>query len=183
MEKSTDVILFEHIMRLPRQMRHALMGEGSERGNHPCHRGPHPEQGHEMRGHRPMEGGFPPRPTHHHHPQGKGPLSRERVLEVLLEYEDGARQKELTERLHLNPSTMSEMIDKLEGSGYLKRTIDASDKRATLISLTDLGHSRALEIQDEKEEKIRPLFANLTEEEKQELIRLINKLITPVEAL
>ena len=124
-----------------------------------------------------------PLPTHHHHPQGKGPLSRERVLEVLLEYEDGARQKELTERLHLNPSTMSEMIDKLEGSGYLKRTIDASDKRATLISLTDLGHSRALEIQDEKEEKIRPLFANLTEEEKQELIRLINKLITPVEAL
>ncbi len=97
-------------------------------------------------------------------------------MQALLDYEDGARQKELAETMRVNPSSMSELIDKLQTEGYIERTVDPEDRRATRISLTELGKARAYEISDEREERIRPLFANLTEDEKQELLRLIRKL-------
>ncbi len=93
-------------------------------------------------------------------------------------YEDGVRQKTLTEELRINPSSVSEMISKLENDGYVKRTVDPTDKRATLISLTELGEARAAELQDEKNEKLGKAFGNLTDDEKEQLIALLEKLTT-----
>ncbi len=76
----------------------------------------------------------------------------------------------------MNPSSMSEMISKLEHDGYVKRTVDPSDKRATLITLTELGEARAAELSDERNERFSRLFANLTEEEKEQLVTLLEKL-------
>jgi len=106
----------------------------------------------------------------------KSPLSRERVLVLLLDYPDGARQKVLAEALEINASSASEMIGKLESDGYVKRCVDPEDKRATLISLTELGQARAYEVQDERQEKFSKLYENLTEEEKEELLRLLEKI-------
>ena len=82
----------------------------------------------------------------------------------------------LTEELRINPSSVSEMISKLENDGYVKRTVDPTDKRATLISLTELGEARAAELQDEKNEKLDKAFGNLTDDEKEQLIALLEKL-------
>jgi DNA-binding MarR family transcriptional regulator len=65
---------------------------------------------------------------------------------------------------------------KLENDGYVKRTVDPTDKRATLISLTELGEARAAELQDEKNEKLDKAFGNLTDDEKEQLIALLEKL-------
>ena len=97
-------------------------------------------------------------------------------MEELLKYEEGARQKELAEAMRINPSSMSELIEKLRADGYVERTVDPEDRRATRITLTELGKARAYETSDERAEKIRPVFAGLTEEEKQELLRLLRKL-------
>jgi DNA-binding MarR family transcriptional regulator len=107
------------------------------------------------------------------HDRGFG---RERVLNVIGSYENGVRQKVLTEELRINPSSVSEMISKLENDGYVKRTVDPTDKRATLISLTELGEARAAELQDEKNEKLNKAFGNLTDDEKEQLIALLEKL-------
>ena len=78
--------------------------------------------------------------------------------------------------MRINASTMSEFIGHLESDGYVERNIDPSDKRATLITLTEKGRARACELQDERKNKLDQLFSPLTEDEQKELFRLLNKL-------
>ncbi len=147
-------------------------GEGHEHGECHHHGEEHgPKDCHHGEGHRPMHGHGPGHCRKHD--RGFG---RERVLNVIGSYENGVRQKVLTEELRINPSSVSEMISKLENDGYVKRTVDPTDKRATLISLTELGEARAAELQDEKNEKLNKAFGNLTDDEKEQLIALLEKL-------
>ena len=149
-------------------------GEGEDHGHGECHHhgeGHGPEGCHHGEGHGPMNVHGPGHCKRHD--RGFG---RERVLSVIGSYEAGVRQKVLTEELRINPSSVSEMISKLENDGYVKRTVDPTDKRATLISLTELGEARAAELQDEKNEKLDKAFSDLTDDEKEQLIALLEKL-------
>ena len=168
--KTIDERLFEQLMRAPHVVRKAMieaefgpMPEGP-RGPH-CHgpHGPHPHHGPHGPG---------PRGPHGPHPA----FARERLLDVIGNYEGGVRQKTLTEELRINPSSVSELISKLESDGYVKRTVDPTDKRATLITLTELGEARAAELADERAEKMGKAFAKLTDSEKEQLIALLEKL-------
>lgn len=147
----------------------------------------------------------PGRPPHRPHGRRSPVFARERILTLLLEHEAqqddaskaaglsdeteavketgtietisaGLRQKQLTEAMRINASTISEFIGHLENDGYVERNVDPSDKRATLITLTEKGRARACELQDERKEKLDQLFSPLTEEEQKELFRLLNKL-------
>ena len=197
MEKTINERLFEQLMRAPHAIRRAAIeenfGDEMPRGPHRhghgpsgCHRHGEgrahgechhhgeehgPKDCHHGEGHRPMHGHGPGHCRKHD--RGFG---RERVLNVIGSYENGVRQKVLTEELRINPSSVSEMISKLENDGYVKRTVDPTDKRATLISLTELGEARAAELQYEKNEKLDKAFGNLTDDEKEQLIALLEKL-------
>jgi len=50
-----------------------------------------------------------------------------------------AKQKEIAEKLNLNASTMSGIIDRLEKKGLLARLPKQGDRRVTLVSLTSKG--------------------------------------------
>lgn len=185
MDKTINERLFEQLMRAPHAIRRAVIeanfGDEMPRGPHGHGHGPggchHHGEGHDPEGchhgedHGPMHGHGPGHCRRHD--RGFG---RERVLSVIASYEEGVRQKALTEELRINPSSVSEMISKLENDGYVKRTVDPTDKRATLISLTELGEARAAELQDEKKEKLDKAFSNLTDDEKEQLIALLEKL-------
>ena len=107
---------------------------------------------------------------------GRGAMfARERVLGVLIDHEAGLRQKHIAEEIGVNPSSMSEFIDRLENDGYVERTVDPSDRRATLIVLTEKGKARAYELEDSRHERLSAMFGCLTEVEKKELIRLLDK--------
>lgn len=172
MDKTINERLFEQLMRAPHAIRRAVIEAnfGDEMPGGPHGHGPE-HCHHHGEGHGPMHGHGPGHCRRHD--RGFG---RERVLSVIGSYEDGVRQKTLTEELRINPSSVSEMISKLENDGYVKRTVDPEDKRATLISLTELGEARAAEIQDEKNEKLDKAFGNLTDDEKEQLIALLEKL-------
>ena len=199
MNRPIEIDLFEALMCTSRKMKHQMFAGGpggfGPRGPMPPHgpgmgpggcgpRGPMPPRGpgmgpegfgpHGPEGCRPHGPGMGPGP--HHGPLGRGPLSRERVLTALLAAEDGLRQKALAEQLRVNPSSMSEFIDRLESDGYIVRTVDPADKRATLITLTEKGQARACELEDEHAERITPLFAALTDDEKAQLLALLNKI-------
>lgn len=187
MKKTDEEMLYIELIHFTRGARRYLHGEGPhpEGPAFPCGPGCPP--------------GKPPRRPHGH----RSPvLARERILTLLLEHESwqddtaepvgltderaaakkaetvgaGLRQKQLTEEMRINASTMSEFIGHLETDGYVERNIDPSDKRATLITLTEKGRARASELQDERKEKLDQLFSPLTEDEQKELFRLLNKL-------
>jgi DNA-binding MarR family transcriptional regulator len=182
--KSTDERLFEALMDAGRRIRAAGRGHGPHEDGPfggPERRGPGPGLG------RPEEMDMPmPGPGPHHGqcgcrgPRGRGPLSRERVLELLSAASEGLRQKELAEKMGVNASSMSEFIDHLEDGGYVERTVDPDDKRATRIHLTAKGEARAMELEDERTGQFQALFEKLTEEEKETLIALLAK-VSPKE--
>jgi MarR family transcriptional regulator, transcriptional regulator for hemolysin len=53
----------------------------------------------------------------------------------------GLRQAALAERMSVEPMTLVGYLDSLEASGLIKRTVDAADRRAKLITLTDAADS------------------------------------------
>ena len=187
MKKTNAEMLFMELIHFTRGARRYLHGEG-----------PRPEDPAFSCGSACPPGRPPRRPHGHRSPV----FARERILTLLLEHETrqydaaetdgladekpaagkagavgaGLRQKQLTEEMRINASTMSEFIGHLETDGFVERNIDPSDKRATLITLTEKGRARAGELQDERKEKLDQLFSPLTEEEQRELFRLLNKL-------
>ena len=182
--------LFRKLMMFPKVVSMAAFkaggpeGPGGEKGGFPpCH-GPGPgfHGGPHMPPPFPFGGGDrPPMPPHGF---GKGPggpmghmVNRERMLAIISEYPGGIRQKELAEKAGINASTTSELVSKLEDDGYLVRTIDENDRRATVLKLTEMGAVRAEEISSEREAFMEVYFSKLTEEEKQTLSDLLDKLI------
>jgi DNA-binding MarR family transcriptional regulator len=53
--------------------------------------------------------------------------------------DQGARLTELARVANMTPQAMGELVDELEGLGYLVRTPDPTDRRAKLIMLTESG--------------------------------------------
>ena len=104
-------------------------------------------------------------------------MSRERMLVIISEHPEGIRQKALAEAAGINASSTSEVVSRLEDDGYLIRTIDENDKRATVLKLTEMGAVRAEEIRTEREAFLDDFFSKLSEEEKQTLSDLLDKLM------
>ena len=120
---------------------------------------------------------FPPSGCGRGHGLRGGGMSREHMLIIISEYPDGVRQKELAEKAGINASSTSEVVSRLEDDGYLIRTVDESDRRATVLKLTEMGAVRAEEIRDEREEFLDEFFGRLSEGEKQTLSDLLDKLL------
>lgn len=58
---------------------------------------------------------------------------------------DGSRLSELAERAQITKQSMGYLVDYLEEHGYLERRADPSDRRASLIFLTERGWAEVRE--------------------------------------
>ena len=108
-----------------------------------------------------------------HHGPGK-------VL-VMLAENDGVSQKLLTEQSGIRPASLSELIIKLERNGLVERQRNEEDKRNRNVYLTEEGRALAETIKSRKDESADFLFDVLSEEEKETLTVLFDKLITSLE--
>ena len=54
---------------------------------------------------------------------------------------EGSRLTELARGANMTPQAMGELVDELEGMGYVVRRPDPTDRRAKLIVLTDRGRA------------------------------------------
>ena len=108
---------------------------------------------------------------------GSPAFQREFILAILHRSEGSMRQKDIAEDIRVSPSTLSEMLNKLETDGYVVRNTDPFDRRATLLSLTEKGEARAQDIEAERVKFFARLFKNLTDDEKLQLITLLDKLV------
>jgi DNA-binding MarR family transcriptional regulator len=52
---------------------------------------------------------------------------------------EGSRLTDLARGANMTPQAMGELVDELEGLGYVARTPDPTDRRAKLITLTESG--------------------------------------------
>lgn len=105
--------------------------------------------------------------------EGKG--SQKRILILLLE-SGGMTQKELTERLGIQPGSVSEVLGKLEGAELIQRRPSHRDRRTTDICLTPKGEALAQEAYISRKKRHDQMFSVLTEQEKDTLIELLERL-------
>lgn len=72
---------------------------------------------------------------------------------------------ELAEKFDISKPTMNEVIVKFEKSGLIHRQKSEEDKRITLISLTEMGHTLATTNLLESQRAVQKMMETLTEEE------------------
>lgn len=104
--------------------------------------------------------------------EGKG--SQKRIL-ILLWENKGMTQRTLTQRLGIQPGSASEVISKLEAAGLIVRTPSETDRRTSDIRLTEIGEALAQDAHVRRKERHEQMFAVLSEQEKDTLIALLEK--------
>lgn len=169
---------------------HGEFGHHNEHGHRGCH-GWRKHKGEEHRGER--EGGRIPfdidaegtkglyarlRECGHYlyHRQGAY-VGQERVLKDLSENGGMMSQRELTERLHLQRASVSEILGKLEMRQLVVREQSLSDRRSQDIRLTAEGIRAAEEIAGRQKTEYDELFEDIAEEEQKTLYELLGKLL------
>ncbi len=110
---------------------------------------------------------------------GSGASKREIILAILSENEGGMRQNQLASAFRVSPSTLSEMLNRLEADGLIERRNDPADRRATLLTLTDEGGERVDRIRDQARRSFAEIFSALSDSEKRQLIDLLMKISSP----
>ena len=104
------------------------------------------------------------------------PISQNRILLIL--YREGPmKQRELVERMNIQPGSLSEIIAKVEASGCIERKRSEDDKRNFELCLTDAGRERAEIFERERDEKANELFAVLGDDDKQKLGEILGVLL------
>ena len=107
--------------------------------------------------------------------EGRG--SQKRIL-ILLRETEGMTQKALTARLGVQPGSASEVLNKLEQAGLISRAPSETDHRTTDIRLTPDGEALAKEASANRAKRHEQMFAVLSEEEKDTLIALLERVNT-----
>lgn len=107
---------------------------------------------------------------HKHHSHGT-----HRAFAVLME-EDGIRTSDLAERLDIRPSSLTEVIKRLEEQGFVTRIKDENDSRAYRIYATEKAQEEFKRKIQECSEWRERLNASLTEEELSSFCNVCDKL-------
>lgn len=114
----------------------------------------------------------------HGHGHGEGRCRRRGQARVLtmVAMQEGINQKDLAFLLGIRPQTIGEMLRKLEERGLVERRKSEEDARATQVFLTDEGRARAEEIAERRALAAADMFSVLTDDEKEQLDALLDKL-------
>ena len=87
-----------------------------------------------------------------------------------------ARSSELAHHLHITPRSATEVVDALETKGLVTRSPDPSDRRATLVSLTDRGTQLIDEVRRARGLESEKLFDRLSLRDRASLARILRRL-------
>lgn len=108
--------------------------------------------------------------------RNSGQQTQGKVLKIL--YRKGVvSQKEVQEFLDVKPGTISEIITKLEKKGFVTRVQDNTDRRKVLLTLTEKGRMDVEAFSKNYQNNVMSHFDVLTEEERAEFTRILNKLL------
>lgn len=91
--------------------------------------------------------------------------------------------RDLCEILDLRPSSLSEMLTRAEGEGWITRAVDEEDRRVQRIDLSPKGKSFVEEMESAREKDYQRKTACFTEEEKAQFCALCNRLSEHLESL
>ena len=86
-------------------------------------------------------------------------------------------QRRLSEELYVSFPNVSNMLARLEDAGLIERTVNCNDRRERFVRITRKGRALLKRIWKIQPDQLERVTAGLTEGERLELARLLNKLI------
>ncbi len=99
-------------------------------------------------------------------------MGQSRILRILAETGE-LSQRDLQERLRIQPGSLSEILGKLESKGQIQRSRDEQDKRKATLRITEEGRKALDATQPEQKDP----FSALSAEEQETLRTLLNKVL------
>lgn len=112
----------------------------------------------------------------HHLHANKCSHGQERLLIHLLE-KGTLTQRELTDITRRRSATLSEQLENMDKAGYITRTRNENDHRNVDVTLTPSGEEAAKKARENRQSRAQSLFSPLEAEEKEQLFRLLLKLL------
>ncbi|MFC4770984.1 MarR family transcriptional regulator [Enterococcus hermanniensis] len=100
---------------------------------------------------------------------------QQRVL-AILDKEDGLIQSQLAEILDIRPSSLAELMKKMEKSDDVRRQEEEQDRRIKRVYLTEKGKEKAKKLGSTGGDMSEAFFAGLTEEEQQQFSETLQKI-------
>lgn len=95
------------------------------------------------------------------------------VLRYLMYVEDKVTAGVLTERLHVVPGRMADILKRLEAKGLITRIKDENDKRRVRVCITKEGQKEAVEKRLNVANEYKGMYEILGKKDTKELIRLL----------
>ena len=103
-------------------------------------------------------------------------------LLVRLAQHGPSRASDLAEQVCADPSTVSRQVASLVKAGLIERRADPDDGRASILVPTELGLARVREFSVQRGATMRPVIADWSQEERDDLLRLVTKYTEGIEA-
>ncbi len=101
--------------------------------------------------------------------------SQSRALRVIAS-EAPVRPSVLAEELHIAPRSATEVADALEQHGWVRRSPDPTDRRATTLTVTDEGHRLLTRIDAARRQAGERVLGALGDRERRTLDRILRTL-------
>lgn len=108
-------------------------------------------------------------------------LTQTRVLGFLAEMGGQATQKEIEDDLQVSHPTVVGLVSRMEQKGFLVTRPEPMDRRNKLVTLTDRAIKLDQEIDLTVEQQDAELLQGFTEQEKEELMRFLTRIIHNLE--
>ena len=89
------------------------------------------------------------------------------------------RMADLAEDLHVAPRSATDVADFLVSGGWVARAADPSDRRATLLSLTDAGRSLLADVADARSRAASAVLSGVSAEEQAALLDTLGRIAPP----
>lgn len=89
--------------------------------------------------------------------------------------------KDLAGRVHLSPSTLVGIIDRLEARGFVRRERSVKDRRQVFLHATDAGRDMAGRAPSPLQENLSRAMARLPEQEQADLAAAVERLVELME--
>ncbi|MGX4601145.1 MarR family winged helix-turn-helix transcriptional regulator [Faecalimicrobium sp. JNUCC 81] len=98
------------------------------------------------------------------------------ILTALYESNGKLTMKEIAKKIGKDKSTVTSLVNRLIGLGYIEKEKCDKDKRVTYIKLTDKARSIEDKFNNISSQVKEIAYSNFTEDEKKEFLRLLKKL-------
>jgi len=103
-------------------------------------------------------------------------LAKLRALEQLASAPEGLPLGQLADRLCCVKSNVTQLVDRLEADGFVRRVPMASDRRCVVAVITEPGLHRFASAAAAREEAEREVLERLNDGDRERLVRLLGRL-------